>query len=330
MRRPNGRKQPGGNFQDMGFGTSVAGRQRMVNQDGSFNVKRRGRSYFEIKGIYHWLIRMSWFHLMLLILSGYIVVNSIFACVYMAVGVDHLDGMEWKDGWGKFSEAFFFSAQTFTTVGYGRVSPTGFGANLVAAMESMLGLISFALGTSILWGRFSRPSAKILFSSNALISPYGEGKGFMFRIANQRDNQLIEVEVSVGFSMLSETDTTKRDFYGLTLERKSINFFPLSWTIVHPIDEESPMYGISLAELKRRHAEWLVLIKAFDDTFSQTVYQRSSYKAEELVKGAKFNPIFGSDENGQTMLDLHRINEYIMVDWAEEQELQVSFDKENF
>jgi inward rectifier potassium channel len=302
-------------FQDLGLGTRTTGRgERMINQDGSFNVERRGLSYFEEKGIYHWLISMPWKRFVLLVLAGYILLNLFFACLYVIVGLETLDGMKAVSSTGKFMEAFFFSAQTFTTVGYGRVNPVGFWANSIASIESMGGLMAFALATGLLYGRFARPSVKILFSKNALIAPYRDTYALMFRIANQRSNQLIEVEVSVSFSFLNKADRSKREFRGLDLERQKINFFPTTWTIVHPITEESPLRDFNYQELMDSECEVVILIKAFDDTFSQTVYSRSSYRAEEMVWGAKFNIIYGQNSDGVTTVDLHRINEYAPAD----------------
>jgi inward rectifier potassium channel len=302
-------------FQDLGLGTKVTGKgERMINPDGSFNVERRGLKYFEEKGIYHWLISMPWNRFVLLLISGYLVLNLFFSALYCIVGLETLDGMRATTYTGKFAEAFFFSAQTFTTVGYGRVNPVGFWANVIASVESMGGLMAFALATGILYGRFSRPQVKILYSGNGLISPYRDITAFMFRIANQRSNQLIELEASVTFSFLNYEDRSKREFRVLKLERKSINFFPTTWTIVHPIDEDSPMRDFSKKDLLAMEAEVVILLKAFDDSFSQTVYSRSSYKAEDMVVGAKFVNIYGQNAKGITTVDLHRINEHVMVE----------------
>lgn len=302
-------------FQDLGLGNRTTGKgERQLNQDGSFNVERRGLKYFEEKGIYHWLITMSWPWFVLLIFSGYLALNTGFAFLYYLAGLENLDGMKEVSFPGKFMQAFFFSAQTFTTVGYGRLNPVGYASNIIASIESLGGLMALALATGILYGRFSRPSAKILYSHNALIAPYRDITGFMFRIANQRSNQLIEVEVSLSFSFLNKTDRSKREFRSLELERNKINFFPTSWTIVHPIDEDSPMYTFSGDDFLDQEAEIIILLKAFDDTFSQTVYSRSSYRAEEIVYGAKFANIFGRNDNGVVTVDLHRINEHEMVE----------------
>jgi inward rectifier potassium channel len=310
MKKPNSSE-----YQDLGLGTRTTGRgERMVNPDGTFNVERRGVSYFEEKGIYHWLISMPWSRFVLLLIIGYLLLNLVFACLYVIAGLSSLDGMRATSSGGKFMEAFFFSAQTFTTVGYGRVNPVGFWANIIASVESMGGLMAFALATGILYGRFSRPSAKILYSKNVLVAPYREGTGLMFRIANQRSNQLIEVEVTVTFSFVDENDRSKRLFRTLDLERRTVNFFPTTWTIVHPITEESPISGFTENDFINKESEILILIKAFDDTFSQIVYSRSSYKGEDIIVGAKFNIIFGQNNNGITTVDLHRINEHTLVE----------------
>jgi len=302
-------------FLDLGLGNrNTAKGERMVNPDGSFNVERRGLSYFEERGFYHWLISMPWGKFGFLLIVGYLVLNFVFASLYYLAGLDGLDGMRAASFSGKFMEAFFFSAQTFTTVGYGRINPTGFWTNIIASIESMGGLMAFALATGILYGRFSRPNAKILFSENAVIAPYRNMNAFMFRIANQRRNQLIEIEITLTYSFVNSQDRSKREFRGLDLERRTVNFFPTTWTIVHPITDDSPMKGMTWQDFIDKEVEILILIKAFDDTFSQTVYKRSSYKAEDIIVGAKFNIILGVNSKGVTTVDLHRINEHERVD----------------
>lgn len=311
MKHPHNQNE----FQDLGLGTRTTGKgERMLNQDGSFNVDRRGLTYFEEKGIYHWLISMRWSRFILLLIGGYAVTNLLFAFLYMIAGLNNLDGMKESSAIGRFMEGFFFSAQTLTTVGYGRLNPVGFWANTIASIESLGGLMGLALATGILYGRFSRPSAKILFSKNALIAPYRDISAFMFRIANQRSNQLIELEANVSFSFLNKHDRTKREFRNLTLERQKINFFPTTWTIVHPIDEYSPLKNFGPQDFIDQDVEFIILLKAFDDTFSQTVYNRSSYRGEEIIYGAKFNIIFGQNERGIVTVDLHRINEHVPAD----------------
>jgi inward rectifier potassium channel len=207
----------------------------------------------------------------------------------------------------KFMEVFFFSSQTLTTVGYGRIAPVGALASTLSSIEAMLGLLGFALATGLLYGRFSRPQSKLLYSNNAVVAPYRGSTGLMFRLTNMRRNQLIEAEIEVNMGYM-EPGAATRSFVQLPLERKKIALFPTSWTVVHPIDESSPLYGRSPDELQSMNLEIFVLLKAFDDTFSQTVYSRTSYRASEIVYGAKFLPMFSPGENGKTMLDLRLIN----------------------
>jgi inward rectifier potassium channel len=296
---------------DLGFGTASQEKGvRLLNQDGTFNIERRGLTKEWSTNMYHTLITMSWSRFNLLVLCIYLVANLLFASLYLIAGTDSLEGAKGINMMGKFWDAFFFSAQTITTVGYGKISPQGFYPNIIASVESMIGLLGFALATGLLYGRFSRPVSKILYSHNALIAPFHDGRGFMFRLANARKNQLIEAEMQVVFS-LNKTVNGKsgRTFHTLKLEREKINFIWSSWTIVHPINEESPFYGLSLEDLINAEAEITILLKAFDDSFSQTVYSRSSYKAEEFVWGAKFSNIHGRTKDGN-YADLHRIGEF--------------------
>lgn len=294
-------------FNDLGFGTRETSSARGLNKDGSFNVKKKNVPFSERINFYHSLVSMSWTKFFTIILTGFIAVNIFFACVYMLIGVEHLTGVDGKTHLEKFIESFFFSTQTLTTLGYGRVAPVGFYASAIAAVESTLGLLSFALATGLLYGRFSKPVAKITYSYHGVIAPYREINAFMFRIVNPRDNQLIEIEVSVTLSM-KKTGSHLRDFFTLELERNKVNFLPTTWNIVHPINSSSPIYGLKEKDLLERDAEFIILLKAFDETFSQTVYSRSSYKASEIKWGEKFIYVIEQNEKG-TLVDVSRIDE---------------------
>src|SRR5262249_9746259 len=150
-----------------------------------------------------------------------------------------------------FLRAFFFSIHTLATIGYGTITPVGVPANVIVSIESFIGLFGLALCTSLLFARFSRPTAKILFSRQAIIAPYQGIKAFEFRIANMRRSQIIELEAKVLFARFEDVGGRQlRRFYPMKLERERVVFFPLSWTIVHPIDEESPFYGMTDADLR--------------------------------------------------------------------------------
>ena len=296
---------------DLGLGTGIENRnQRFLNQDGSFNVKRTGLPSYRPYDLYNYLITVHWSHFWLLVLSTYVSFNLLFATLYMIVGLEQLENVHGLSGFEKFAEAFFFSCQTFTTVGYGRINPNGMASGLISSLESMIGLLTFALATGLLYGRFSRPNARILFSNHALISPYRGGRGLMFRIANQRRNQLIEVEAQLALSLVMDVDgKPARQFFDLPLERSKINFFSLNWTIVHPINENSPLFGLTPEQLKVANAEFMILLKAFDDAFSTTVHARSSYKPHEVVWGARFQPMFHRHGTG-AVLELEKINDH--------------------
>lgn len=297
-------------FKDLGFGTKVSDEAgRLINRDGSFNLIRKGLPFFESLSLYHSLISMSWWKFNFLVLCSYVIINSFFAAIYLFTGVEHLEigAINITD---KFIEAFFFSTQTFTTVGYGRVSPVGFVSNIIASFEALTGLMSFALATGLLYGRFARPNVKIKFSENAVIAPYKDINAFMFKLINMRKNQLLDVEVQISLSRDEEINgEVHRKFYPLSLERDKVNFFPVDWTIVHPIDLESPLNGYDNTMLEKSDAEFLVILKAFDDTFAQIVHTRTSYKAKEIIWGAKFKKIFFRSEEGAIQVDIHRLSE---------------------
>ncbi len=295
------------NTNDLGFGTQIGGKRNM-NKDGTFNVERTGEPRFQNYEVFHQLITMSWVKFILLIVISYSTVNLLFAGIYYTIGTDKLsmDSAQMTEG-QKFMEVFFFSAQTLTTLGYGRIAPVGALANTVSSIEAMIGLLGFALATGLLYGRFSRPQSKLLYSENAIIAPYRDGIALMFRLTNLRRSQLIEVEIDVQIGYL-DNETKSRAFTQLQLERSKINLFPTSWTIVHPIDENSPLYGKSIEQMHQMNLEIYSFLKAFDDSFSQTVYSRTSFKSEEIVYGAKFKPMFTQLPNGNTLLDLRLIN----------------------
>ena len=315
LRRKKPQPPVEGEFKDFGLGTKVASqRGRMINRDGSFNVERRGVAFLDRFSFFHTLIRTSWWNFNALVLGLYVTVNASFAGVYLAIGMEHIAGAQGASAWDQFFEAFFFSTQTFTTVGYGRVSPVGFLTNAIASFESMAGLMFFALATGLLYGRFARPNVKIMFSKQAVVAPYRDKTGFMFRIINGRDNQLIDVEILVALSRKESPDANApRKFHELPLERTTVNFFPLAWTVVHPIDENSPLYGVSQQALEDSDAEFLILFKAFDDTFSQSVHTRSSYTYDEVVVGAKFVSIYVPSTDGTSAIDMEKLHDFERV-----------------
>jgi inward rectifier potassium channel len=299
---------------DLGFGSVVSdeSRLRLLNRDGSFNVRRTGLKYFESMSLYHTLLTISWPRLLTLISAFYVAVNLVFGALFWALGPQALNGTAAAMPEGSYLRAFFFSVQTFGTIGYGQVGPVGLVPNLLVTAESLSGLISLALITGILFARFSRPTAAIMFSNKALIAPFGEARAFEFRITNRRSNQLIDLHARVLFSRIRRLDgRANRDYAELTLERQSVVFFPLAWTVVHVIDENSPLHGVTPEQLTADESEFLVLLEGTDETFSQRVHARTSYKPTEVVWNARFADMF--DRKGLQdglSIDVGRLHDY--------------------
>jgi len=295
---------------DPGFTEKYRGElNRIINPDGKFNVRRRGATWRDVHP-YLFMINTSWPVFLGIIFFGYVLTNVVFGCVYLEIGVAHLRGADATTALDRFVSAFFFSAQTLTTVGYGSIAPSGFPASLVAAFEALLGLMAFAIGTGLLFGRFSRPAARLAFSKQMVVAPYRAGTGLQFRVANRRSNNLMEISAQMLLMTVeSSNGGLRRNYAPLALERHSIHFLPLTWTVVHPINEASPLWGQTAEGLARQQAEFLILIKAFDDTFFQTVHARHSYRYDELAWGARFVPAFEPDTQGRMVLDLERLSE---------------------
>ena len=295
--------------QDPGLGEKYSRQtKRIINKDGSFNIKKTGGGISSIN-TYHYLINTSWLKFLLLVFAGFITVNIFFALLYQLAGVENLTNAAGQDGLQSFLNTFFFSVQTFATVGYGGIHPVGIVSNIISSLESMTGILSFALATGLLYGRFSKPSARIIFSEKAVVAPFQDGKALMFRIANSRDNILMEMEANAMITFLDKSDSRfNRKYFPLKLQIKFINFFPLPWTIVHPIDEDSPLSGKTAADLAELEAEVLIMIKGFDDSFSQHVITRSSYKHDEIDWNVKFVRAYSTDETGETIVDLGKVS----------------------
>lgn len=299
-----------------GFGnnsTSTGG--RFVNKDGHANVIKRGINFFGRNSSYHTLLEMNNGKFILLLIAVYVAVNLFFAGIYYLIGIEHLNGVNTGSPLKNFTEVFFFSAQTFTTVGYGRISPVGFAASAVSTFEAFVGLLSFALATGLFYGRFSRPQAFIRFSKIALIAPFNNGTALMFRLVPYKNNNLSEAEAKVTVAITEEENGTLRDkFYNLDLQITKVNTLPLSWTIVHPIDENSPFYGLTKDDIAKTDIEIMVFIKAFDDGFSNNVVARTSFVSSEIVWGAKFKPMYHpSEDKMTTVLDINKLNDFDFV-----------------
>jgi inward rectifier potassium channel len=308
MASPSNSEDPG---RDLGFGSIVAreSRQRLLNPDGSFNVVREGLSPLTSLSVYHSLLTITWPRFLGLTAVFYLLSNALFALGYMACGPEALGGLRSDTPQGRFVEEFFFSIQTFATIGYGVVYPRSFAANVLVTIESLAGLLGFALATGLLFARFARPTARILFSRQAIIAPYHGITAFEFRIANVRSNQLIDVAARVQLSRFLPNG--RREFIPLSLERSQVVFFPLAWTIVHPIDEKSPLWRVTERELLAQEVEFLILLTGTDETFAQVVHTRSSYRAEEVVWGARFTNLFNPPTpDGVLSIDIGKLHDH--------------------
>jgi inward rectifier potassium channel len=284
--------------------------KRLLNRDGTFNVHRIGSSIFSSRGLYHYLMNIPSAIFFSYLIGAYFFVNFIFASIYFLLGPAALDGSVASSEMQRFANSFFFSVQTFATIGYGKMSPHGFIANIVSTFEAFIGLLGFALATGLFFARFSRPTARFVFSNKAVIGSYRDKTAFQFRVANQRKNQIIKPEAKVVLCRFERRDGTfARKFYELPLERTQLLFLPLNWTIVHPIDESSPLYGVTEQQLLESKAEFMVLISGTDDTISQQVFSVSSYTSEETIWNAKFKNILESRADGVASIDLRRIHE---------------------
>lgn len=301
--------------EDIGLDNNYDYKQkRSINKEGSFNVKKIG-AVKGVRDLYQHLVTMSWSKFLLIITSTYISLNLFFALCYYLIGIENLQGILKEGGIRDFFDCFYFSTQTFTTVGYGAIAPVGILANLIASIEAMVGLLSFALATGLLFGRFSKPNAKFLFSDNILVSPYKKDiKGLMFRVVNKRNNVMLEtsVEVTLIYFTKDEKGQEKRSYKRLPLEIDNIRIFPSTWTIVHPIDKESPFYEMEKNKLDK--FEIIVMMRAYDETFGQHVYARTSYLSNELIYKAKFNAPHTINAEGEILVNLHEFGNYHLVD----------------
>jgi inward rectifier potassium channel len=297
---------------DLGIGRVQAEQStRFLNKDGSFNSRRLGLDWFSSLSPFYWMIAMPWWGFFSLITAVFFGINLIFAWLYMLCGADALYMSTPNPIADPFWRAFFFSIETLSTIGYGHIAPTNMAAHVVSSLEAFLSLVFAALITGVLFARFSKPVSKILWSETALIAPYKEGTGFMFRITNGYRNEIIDINAQVSFSRFEMVNGKKmRRFYSLPLERSTVAFFSLAWTVVHPITPESPLWGVTQADLLEGEAEFLVVIHGLDDLLFQKVHARGSYKPKEIVWNAKFANMYVQDSRGGAAIDVRKLHDY--------------------
>jgi inward rectifier potassium channel len=300
-----------------GFGTNADSQGgRFLNRDGTFNIRKEGFGFLNRFSMFQTMLTIPRWKFMAVVLIFYIVINSGFTVIYLLIGTSQLQGIIGNTPWAIFKEVFFFSTQTFTTVGYGRVNPVGGLANFAAAIEALIGFLSFAIVTGLIYGRFAKPKSFLAFSDHAIISPYHGKTALMFRFASYKDNHsLTDVEVMVNIGMIVQ-DGDKRVFryFQVELERNRIESLPMNWTVVHPIDEKSPIAGFTAEDMKKVDLEIYVLIRGFDDVFSSIVQQRTSYTYSEILFNRKFIPMYRESDDGMTtILELHKMSAHVEV-----------------
>lgn len=297
-------------IKDPGLGyNSKKNSKGIVNKDGSSNVIHVNKK-FNLDDLYTFFIELTWWQFFLFVLLGYTLLNIVFGFVYMAIGIEEITPSK-GNFLDDFLNGFFFSAQTLTTVGYGGIAPQGITANMIAAFEAMIGLLSFSFITGLLYGRFSKAKAAIHFSDNLILRDFKEHRAIMFRLMNSRKTVMIEPEITVTLSVneKNKDGEYKREFYRLKLERDKIMYLPTVWTIVHEIDKESPLFKYTNKEIEKLEAELYVLIQYHEESFGQKVYQITSYNFSQLKAEVKYKPSFSFDEEGYMILDHSKLNE---------------------
>ena len=261
--------------------------------------------------LYHRTLRMGWCSFLVAAALLYIAANLFFAVLFVLEPGGIANAQP-----GSFWDAFFFSVETFATIGYGQMYPATFYANVVMSVESAVGILFVAIATGLVFARFSRPTARILFSRVAVIGPYNGQPVLSFRLANQRRNRILQAEVAVTLLRDEETQegTMIRRFYDLKLARYRTPVFAMSFTVMHEIDRDSPLYGADAAMLAAQNAELIVTASGLDETIAQRVNARTSYLPDEIHWWRRFVDISGWTEDGRRIIDYRRFHDTMGID----------------
>ncbi|MGA8569103.1 MAG: ion channel [Candidatus Binataceae bacterium] len=293
-------------------------RKIRVNQ-GSSNIELDGKARDNIgritsgaprprlSDLYFFLTTISWPALLLIVVAIFGLINCLFALGYV------LDGGVANARPGSFTDAFFFSVQTMATIGYGVMAPRSFLSNVLVSIEAMSGLTALAVVTGLVFARFSRPTARVRFSRVAVISPRDGVPSLMFRAVNQRSNRIVEAQIHV---VLSRWETTKegesmRRFYDLALSRSRNALFSLSWTVIHPIVEGSPLLGQTAASFKASRSLIIASLVGMDESFLQNVHGRYLWTADEILWGMRFVHVLEELPDGSFSIDYSRFDDVV-------------------
>jgi inward rectifier potassium channel len=284
--------------------TQVPPPVRYISREGRSNLVKIGLSRSVFRDLYHaWLVA-SWPRVFALVLGLYLLLNALFALGYLLVG-----GIENAQP-GSFSDAFFFSVQTIATIGYGKMSPVSLPAHVLVTVESLCGIVGVALTTGLMFAKFARPTARVLWSEVAVVAMQDGVPALMLRVANARGNQVVEARLRLGL-MRSETTAegeSVRRIHDLKLVRSESAVFALSWLAVHPITKESVLYGQDEESLRAMGAELYASLTGLDETFNQTIHARHSYTPDEVRWGERFVDIVGPLPDGRMAIDYTRFH----------------------
>jgi inward rectifier potassium channel len=281
---------------------------RIMGKDGRFAVHRAG----ELRGLSEGFVALATMppaRLVAVVVATYLGMNLMFGSMYMLIGVDQLGNADLTSFSGRWLSAVGMSVQTLTTVGYGSLYPTTLATWLLAAVEGVFGILGFSLISALLYTRFARPTTRLVYSAQALIAPFKEGWSLQLRVANRRSTLLVEIEARVLLVLVDPDVMDRLDYYTLPLQFNKISFLPLSWTLVHPITADSPLAGLSHADLVRRRAEVIVILKGLDEGYMQSVITRHSFRYDEIVWGGRYTRAF-SAQDGKMRLDLHALSQF--------------------
>ena len=282
--------------------------RRMLRRGRNSLPRVTGSEREPLTDIYHQIMALPLLGVIALMGATFVAINLVFAGLYLLTpgGVANLRA-------GDFWNAFFFSAQTFGTIGYGYMFPRTAAANLIMALETFVGLVYVALATGLVFARVSRPTARVSFSSQVVIHAFDGAPTLMFRAANRRANLILEAEVMV--SLARDVTTVEglqiRRFEELKIRRPRTPLFAYSWTVMHPIDESSPLWGVDQDQLAREKAEILVILSGVDDRYAQRVHARHSYSSGEITWNKRFADILSIEPGGQRVVDYTRFHDVV-------------------